>query len=218
MPPRQFDDFPPPLRHPRPPRHHHERLLDALNLLIDAGFIHTVADLANAADRFGAVEAATFLRDNSNVELPPGLVLEKLRVFLNEDAYRRLHKLLGQYSDKKVGLVLPLPPHVLDQFITLQQAEILNPGDHHLPPHFYRANLTILDDVRKCREEVGVLDMIVFEVCRANGNFLADASTSDLLHPHLLKVNVELVAHIRPHPHPTDVLLHAEMIGRVVLL
>lgn len=202
--------------HPHP---HEARLVDLMRLLLGAGHINTSDDLAETAFHFGAEDVAKLLREPVYANLPPVIALQKLDGDLNAIAFHRFTQLIQSCCDRKVGLILPLPPHVLDPFLRMAGVEILSPDGHQLPPHLAsRESRAITERPMACRKLVAELDVIVVEVCRVGKALWTSLAASNLLDTRLVAAGSRLVAHLRPHQHPDDDALSPEIALRVQLL
>src|SRR5439155_21706461 len=111
---------------PVTPVYHSEmELLEALQLLLDSRRAQTVDDLVRYTERAGHPAAADYLRDLAAQSLPLGLAYDALRVHLRIVAHKRGSELLKLAEGRAIGLVLPLPPQVLDAFLPLANATVL---------------------------------------------------------------------------------------------
>jgi hypothetical protein len=191
--------------------HHHEtRFLKALELLIDSGKARTVEDLIRYAEQDKQVEAANHLRAMAAERLPVDLAFDSLRVHTRIVAHKRNSQLLTDCQGKRVGIVLPLPPHVIDAFASTADVTLLVPDGHHLPPHLRHAGGNCRQGSRAAREAVGQLDVIVFEACAAKDGHCLDAGAADIVDPRIVPDQTRLIVHVRPHRHPNDVPLAVE--------
>lgn len=190
--------------------HHHEtRFLKALELLVNSGKARTVEDLIRYAEQDKQAEAANHLRNMAAEGLPVDLAFDSLKVHTRIVAHKRNSKLLTDCQGKKVGLVMPLPPHVVDAFASLAEVTLLVPDGHHLPPHLRRAS-NVRHGSRSAREAIGQLDVIVFEACAAKQGHSLDAAAADVVDPRIVPADARLILHVRPHKNPNDVPLAVE--------
>jgi hypothetical protein len=190
-------------------RHHENRFLKALELLIHSGKARTIDDLIRYAEQDHQAEAAGHLRAMAAEGLPVDLAFDSLRVHTRIVAHKRNSKLLQECQGLKVGIVLPLPPHVIDAFGSMADVTLLVPDGHHLPPHL-RGAANCRQGSRASRDAAGQLDVIVFEACTAKDGYAVDAGAADIVDPRILRQNTRLIVHVRPHRNPNDVRLAAD--------
>ncbi len=188
-------------------QHHERKFLDALALIIESGRARSVEDLIRYAEQAAEAQAAAYLRTLAAEGLPVDLAFDALHVHLRIVAHKRNSELLRACQGKRVGLVVPLPPHVLDAFISVAAIEVLVPDGAHLPPSLRDRVLQVVHGSRAARRAVGNLEVVVFEAYRAQDAWYIDAGTSDVIDLRILPPAARLVAHVRPHRHPADVPL-----------
>jgi hypothetical protein len=191
--------------HPRPLHHDEDRVLQALRLLADAGMIQTIEDLVRYSLKGGHQREAEFFQSLLDEPIPVELALDELSVINQKEGHRRDRDLLGECRAGRVGLLMPLPPHILDEFLNVGTATVLMPNGHHLPPHLRHADIKVLHGARACRQAVGDVDVLVFEGYAESGRYLCESDVADIVDARILKPNVRLVIHLRPHSHPEDV-------------
>src|ERR1700682_1356936 len=92
-------------------------LLDVLRLLIDTKKARTTSDLLKYATQYKAPEAEERLRVLEAENIPIDLAFDVISVHLRLLAYKRNSALLAGCRGQKVGLILPLPPHVPELFL-----------------------------------------------------------------------------------------------------
>lgn len=188
-------------------QHHERKFLEALALIIESGRARSVEDLIRYAEQAADAQAAAYLRTLASDGLPVDLAYDALHVHLRIVAHKRNSELLRACQGKRVGLVVPLPPHVLDAFISVAAAEILVPDGAHLPPSLRDRALQAVHGSRAARRMTGNLEVLVFEAYRDQDAWYIDAGTSDIVDLRILPPATRLVAHVRPHRHPGDVPL-----------
>src|SRR3977135_2072627 len=112
-------------------------LLEVLRLLIETKKARTTSDLLKYATQYGAPEAEERLRVLEAENIPVDLAFDALSVHVRLLAYKRNSALLADCRGKKVGLVLPLPPHLPELFLPLADAVFLQPQETpvHGTPH-----------------------------------------------------------------------------------
>jgi hypothetical protein len=184
-----------------------EDLLDALELLIESGRARTTEDLIRYAERAGDPDAADFLRELATQSLPLDLAFDALSVHVRIVAHKRNNELLRLAQDRQVGLVLPLPPHVMEAFLPLAKVTVLVPDGHHVPPHLRRRGQDIRHGSRPSRQAAGQLEVLVFEVYHGKDGYLVDIGVADIVDERLIPENTQLLVHLRPHRNPDDVPL-----------
>ncbi len=187
--------------------HHHEMdFLDALKLLIESGRAKTITDLVHYSEQARQQQAAEMLRDYEEENLPLDLAYDALSVHIRITAFKRNDQLLQACTGARIGLILPLPPYVLDAFLTLPDVKLLLPDGHHLPPVLRRQE-GILNGNRACRSEAPKLQYVVFEAFRKKNEFLVDGATADIVDSRILGGEAQLVIHARAHRGTDDVPL-----------
>jgi len=192
--------------------HHHEmRFLKALELLLSTGRVRSVGDLIRYAEQDRQAAAADFLRGLKADNLPVDLCYDALSVHTRIVAHKRNVSVLSNCQGKRVGLVMPLPPHVLDAFTSLTKATLIVPDGHHLPHHLEQRLLEVVQGSRAAREIVPTLDVLVFEVFRAGNAYSVDASVADIADLRIVPESTQLVVHVRPHQNPEDIAFDPEL-------
>ena len=193
----------------RPPHHHGERLIDALERLIEARPDITTEQLAEQcrdADEPEALELAALLNALAAELIPPKLAIARLSSELDISAHKRNLRLLESYGDRWVGLVMPLPPHVTDFFVQIEKSSLLVPDHHHVPPHLRDWPHEVFRGSRECRRVIGKFDLIVFEAYRENGHYRIDPDVADVVDTRVIPAATQFVLHMRPHLHSHDVI------------
>jgi hypothetical protein len=188
-------------------QHHERKFLDALALIVASGRAGTVEDLIRYAEQAGQTQAAAYLQTLADEALPVDLAYDALHVHLRIVAHKRNSLLLRACQGKRVGLVVPLPPHVLDAFMSTADARLLVPDGAHLPPHLRDRVPEAVQGSRASRRAAADLEAVVFEAYHSQGSWYIDAGTSDVVDLRILPAEARLVAHVRPHRHPGDVPL-----------
>jgi hypothetical protein len=179
-------------------------LLDVLHLLIETRKAKTTADLVKYASQYGAPEAEQRLRLLEAEGIPMDLAFDAISVHLRILHYKRSSQLVASCRGKKVGLVLPVPHHVLDLFQPVSDVALLHPGD--APLHGpVQEHEKIVKGTRACRAVAAGLEVLVFEAFREGLALYVDGDVADVIEPKLLPEGVTLLAHLRPHRNPQDV-------------
>jgi hypothetical protein len=189
--------------------HDEDGFLEALELLIDSGRVTTADALVRYAESAREPHAAEYLRNLDSEGLPLQLVFDAFSVHARIVAHKRNSGLLRDIQGKKVGLVMPLPPHVVDGFLGLSNLVVITPDGHPLPPPLRRRALTEHKGSRAGRKMVSGLEVVIFEAFRKGGEYYLDPAVADVVDPRILPADSRLVIHLRPHANPDDVPLGA---------
>lgn len=187
--------------------HDDEGFLDALQLLIDSNKVKTADDLVRYAEQAKEPAATALLRTFAADGLPVQLAFDALSVHIRIVAHKRNNLLLRNCQGKKIGLVMPLPPHVLDAFVSLPNVTVFVPDGHQLPPGLRGRQIQECKGARAGRNLAPQLDVLVFEVCRDEGSYLVDPAVSDIVDLRLIPPGTQLLSHVRPHSNPDDIPL-----------
>jgi hypothetical protein len=184
-------------------------LLDVLRLLIETKKVRSTADLLKYASQYGSAEAEERLRVLEAENVPVDLAFDAISVHLRLLAYKRNSALLASCRGRKVGLILPLPPHLPELFINVAEVTFLQPeeGLSHGLMHEYSGRA--IKGGRAARGKAAEMQVLVFEAFREEGNLFAEAAVADVLEPKLLPAGIRLIAHLRPHRNPKDVAIQA---------
>jgi hypothetical protein len=188
--------------------HDDEGFLDALQLLISSDRAKTPDALVRYAEQAKEPAAADYLRLLAADHLPVSLMFDALSVHIRIIAHKRNNHLLRACADKQVGLVLPLPPHVIEAFVAQPKVTVIVPDNHHLPAMLRKRQINECRGTRAGRNLAPSLDVLVFEVCRDGQNYLIDPTVSDVVDLRLVPKTTQLIAHVRPHSNPDDILLN----------
>lgn len=187
--------------------HDEEEFLDALELLISNKRARTADELVRYAERANEPGAAAFLRNLAAEGLPLDLVFDALSVHVRIVAFKRNNQLLHTCRDRQIGLVLPLPPHVLEVFTALPKITFLVPDGHHLPPNLRRTEADVKSGSRAARNAAAQMEVLVFEACRDDDLYRVDAAVSDVVDLRIIPPGTQLIVNLRPHGNPEDVPL-----------
>jgi hypothetical protein len=125
-------------------------------------------------------------------------------------AHKRNNSLLADCTGKQVGLVMPLPHHVVDAFTSLTSVTLLVPDGHHLPPHMRVDPGRCKTSTRESRSAIELLDVLVFEAVAEGGEYYVDVGTADIIDLRIVPAATQLIVHLRPHRNPDDVPLPAQ--------
>jgi hypothetical protein len=185
--------------------HHERRFLQALALIIESGKAKSVEDLVKYCRQAREAGAVDFINGMAEQGLPVDLVFDAMCVHFRIVAHKRNSELVTLCGGKKIGLVLPLPPHILDTFLPLEDVTVLLPDARHLPPHLERFAGQIIEGTRSCRKAAGEMEVVVSEGYREKDDFFFPASAGDVLDPRILKPGTVFIFHLRPHRDPDDI-------------
>lgn len=188
--------------------HHHEmRFLKALKLLIDSGKAKSTADLIRYAEQDKQTDVAAHLRQLDSEGLPVDLAYDALSVHTRIVAHKRNSSLLTQCLGKKVGLLLPLPPHVIAAFTTMTETVVMLPDGHHWPANLTLQGVESCHGSRESRQKAEQQDVLVFEAFAAAGKHFVGAGLTDIVDLRIIPATTQLIVHLRPHRNPDDVEL-----------
>lgn len=189
--------------------HDVEGFLEALGLVLESGRATTPADLVRYAESADEPHAAEYLRGLAAEGLPLKLVFDAFSVHARIVAFKQNRELLAECAGKKVGLVLPLPVHVIEGFLSLPGLVVVTADGHHIPPPLRRRQLTEHKGSRAGRKVVAGLEVVVFEAFRKDGEFFVEPAVGDVVDPRIIPPTARFVVHLRPHAHPEDQPLDA---------
>ena len=180
-------------------------LLEVLRLLIETKKARTTSDLLKYATQYGAPEAEERLRVLEAENIPVDLAFDSISVHLRLLAYKRNSALLADCRGQKVGLILPLPPHIPELFLPVADATFLQPNDAPVHGSLHEFSDRAVKGSRACRAKAQEMKALVFEAFREGTNLFVDAAAADVLEPKMLPAGIRLIAHLRPHRNPQDV-------------
>ena len=180
-------------------------LLEVLTLLIETRKVKTTTDLLKYAAQYGAPEAEERLRVLEAENIPLNLAFDVISVHLRLLAYKRNSALLASCRGQKVGLILPLPPHLPTLFLPVAEATFLEPGGTPAHGALHEFSERAVKGARACRAKAQEMHVLVFEAFRDGGSLFTDVVVADVLEPKILPAHVRLIAHMRPHRNPGDV-------------
>lgn len=180
-------------------------LLEILRLLIETEKAKTTADLLKYAMQYGAPEAEERLRVLDAENIPLELAFDVVSVHLRLLEYKRNSTLLAGCRGQKVGLILPLPPHLPNLFLPVAEVTFLEPGEKTAHGGLHEFSENAIKGARACRTEAQKLQVLVFEAFREEGNLFTEVAVADVLEPKMLPAGIRLIAHLRPHRNPNDV-------------
>jgi hypothetical protein len=185
-------------------------LLEVLQVLIETEKATTTADLLKYATQFGAPEAEERLRVLEAEGIPVDLAFDSISVHLRLLAFKRNSQLLAGCRGQKVGLIIPLPPHLPNLFMPIAEVTILDPGETTAHGAMQELLEHAIKGSRTCRAKAQEMQTLVFEAFRDASGLYAEVTVADVLEPKLLPAEIRLIAHLRPHRNPKDVQIHPE--------
>ena len=180
-------------------------LLEILKLLIETKKARTTADLLKYAGQYGAAEAEERLRVMDAEGIPLDLAFDAVSVHLRLLAFKRNSVLIAGCSGQKVGMILPLPPHVPHLFLPVAQVEFLHPQEDVSLSGLHEFSEHAIKGARACRAKAQEMQALVFEAFREGARLFVDEAVADVLEPKMLPAGIRLIAHLRPHRNPGDV-------------
>jgi hypothetical protein len=180
-------------------------LLDVLRLLIDTKKARTTSDLLKYATQYKAPEAEERLRVLEAENIPIDLAFDAISVHLRLLAHKRNSALLAGCRGQKVGLVLPLPPHLAELFLPVADVSFLQPAETAVHGSLSEFSDRAVKGTRASRAKAQEMQALVFEAFREGTNLFVDAAIADVLEPKMLPAGIKLIAHLRPHRNPQDV-------------
>ncbi len=182
-------------------------LLEILRLLIETKKARTTSDLLKYATQYNAPEAEERLRVLEAENIPVDLAFDAISVHLRLLAYKRNSALLAGCRGQKVGLLLPLPPHVPELFLAVAEVTFLQPSETGVSGSLHEFADRAVKGARACRAKAQEMQALVFETFREGTNLFVDAAIADVLEPKMLPSGIKLIAHLRPHRNPKDVAI-----------
>jgi hypothetical protein len=180
-------------------------LLEVLQLLIETEKVRTTSDLLKYAVQYGAPEAEERLRVLEAENIPVELAFDSISVHLRLLEYKRNSALLGSCRGQKVGLILPLPPHLPELFLPVADVTFLQPGEITLHGSLHEFGDLAVKGTRACRAKAQEMQALVFEAFRDGGSLYVDVAIAEVIDPTMLPVGIRLIPHLRPHQNPKDV-------------
>jgi hypothetical protein len=183
-------------------------LLEVLSLLIESGKAQTTSDLLKYASQYGAPEAEERLRVLEAENVPVDLAFDSISVHLRILAHKRDSSLLAGCRGQKVGMILPLPPHLPELFLPVANVTFLQPDEVTAHGSVHEYTDQAVKGARACRAKAQEMQALIFEGFREGGNLFVDGAVADVLEPKMLPSGIRLIAHLRPHRNPKDIQIH----------
>lgn len=188
-------------------------LLEVLRLLIDTKKVRTTSDLLKYAVQYGSAEAEERLHVLEAENVPVDLAFDAISVHLRLLAYKRNSALLASCRGQKVGLILPLPPHLPELFTPVAEVAFLQPQEGSSHGLLHEFSDRAVKGTRACRAKAAEMQTLVFEAYRHETDLFAESAVADVLEPKLLPAGIRLIAHLRPHRNPQDVPIQASNVA-----
>ncbi|HMP80699.1 MAG TPA: hypothetical protein PKD54_14690, partial [Pirellulaceae bacterium] len=149
--------------------------------------------------------------------LPVDLAYDALSLNLRMIAHKRNSSVLQQCLQRQVGLVMPLPPHVIDAFVTLMPVSIMQVDGHHMPLSAEESKATLVRGNRQVRAALPGINALVFEVFALESGWWIDSFVADVMDSRLRQDEVLKIVHLRPHQNPNDIPLAVPREGIQIL-
>lgn len=188
-------------------------LLEVLRLLLETEKARTTADLLKYATQYKAPEAEERLRVLEAEKIPADLAFDALSVHLRMLAYKKNSALLAGCRGQKVGLILPLAPHLPELFLPVAEVTFLQPAEESTHGTLHELSERAVKGARACRAQAQGMQALVFEAFREGTALFVDAAIADVLEPKMLPAGIKLIAHLRPHRNPQDVSIQASEVA-----
>ena len=182
-------------------------LLEILKLLIETKKARTTADLLKYATQYGAPEAEERLRMLDAEAVPIDLAFDSISVHLRILAHKRNGALLAGCRGQKVGLILPMPPHLPALFLGVAEVTFFQPEEGAIQGSMHEFTDRAIKGARACRAKAQEMQALVFETFREDGQLFVDVAVAEVLEPKMLPDGIRLIAHLRPHRNPRDVAI-----------
>ncbi|MGI8889739.1 MAG: hypothetical protein ACR2G0_03015 [Chthoniobacterales bacterium] len=190
-----------------PPAKDETGLLEVLRLLLETEKARTTADLLKYATQYNAPDAEERLRVLDAEKIPVDLAFDALSVHLRLLAYKKNSALLSGCRGQKAGLILPLPPHVVELFVPVAEVTFLQPAEGGVHGMLHEVSERAVKGARAGRAEAQKMEVLVFEAFRKGAEVFVDTVIADVLEPKMLPPGIKLIAHLRPHRNPQDVII-----------
>jgi hypothetical protein len=188
-------------------------LLEVLRLLIDTKKVRNTSDLLKYVTQYGSTEAEERLRVLEAENVPFDLAFDAISVHLRLLAFKRNSALLASCHGQKVGLILPLPPHLPELFTPVADVTFLQPEEGLSHGLMHEFSERAVKGTRACRTKAAEMQALVFEAFREGNNLFTESAVADVLEPKLLPAGIRLIAHLRPHRNPSDVSIQTTSVA-----
>ena len=104
-------------------------LIPVLQLLIETEKVRTTSDLLKYATQYGAPEAEDRLRVLEAEGIPRDLAFDTISVQLRLLAFKQNSALVSGCRGKNVGIILPVPHHLPELFLSVANVTFLQPDE-----------------------------------------------------------------------------------------
>jgi hypothetical protein len=188
-----------------PPAKDEVDLLEILRLLIETEKATTTSDLLKYARQYGAPESEERLAVLEAENVPIDLAFDAISVHLRLLEFKRNSSILASCRGQKVGLVLPLPPHLPELFLPVAEVTFLQPAEITLQGSLHEYGEHAVKGTRACRAKAQEMYALVFEAFREAGDLYVDVSIAEVIDPKMLPPGIRLIPHLRPHKNPRDI-------------
>ncbi len=194
-------------RTPTSPEHPKDEvgLLEVLSVLMETEKVKSTSDLLKYATQYGAPEAVERLRLLEAENIPVDLAFDAISVHLRLLEFKRNSSILQACKGQKVGLILPLPPHLPELFLPVADVTFLQPGEITLHGSLHEYGDIAVKGTRACRMKAQELRALVFEAFREGGSLYLDVDIAEVVEASLSIPGIRLIPHLRPHQNPKDV-------------
>jgi hypothetical protein len=180
-------------------------LLEILRLLIETEKAKTTADLLKYAKQYGAPETEERLAVLEAENVPIDLAFDVVSAHLRLIEFKRNSSILASCRGHKVGLILPLPPHLPELFLPVAEVTFLQPGEITLHGSLHEYGEGAIKGTRACRSKAQEMYALVFEAFREGTELYVDVSIAEVIDPTMLPAGIRLIPHLRPHQNPKDI-------------
>jgi hypothetical protein len=180
-------------------------LLEVLSVLMETEKVRTTSDLLKYATQYGAPEAIERLRLMEAENIPVDLAFDAISVHLRLLEFKRNSSILQSCKGQKVGLILPLPPHLPELFLSVSEVTFLQPGEITLHGSLHEYGDIAVKGTRACRQKAQEMQALVFEAFREAGTLYLDVDIAEVVESVLTTPVIRLIPHLRPHQNPKDV-------------
>jgi hypothetical protein len=180
-------------------------LLEILRLLIETEKARTTSDLLKYARQYGAPDTEERLAVLEAENVPMDLAFDVVSAHLRLIEFKRNSSILGSCRGQKVGLILPLPPHLPELFLPVADVTFMQPGEITLHGSLHEYGERAVKGARACRTKAREMFALVFEAFREGSDLYVDVSIAEVIDPAMLPASIRLIPHLRVHQNPKDI-------------